>query len=127
MERIWDKGYSMNLINEYGGTSRYGNNKEKEIYDKKKTISPKILDIKSATYSSFDMDTSKELINQKIEKVGRDIKGIKTSDIISSYSEKSIRMGKDFINDYRGASRYGNNKEKPHRKKLKINPSFLKD
>ena len=67
MERIWDKGYSMNLINEYGGTSRYGNNKEKEIYDKKKTISPKILDIKSATYSSFDMDTSKELINRKIE------------------------------------------------------------
>ena len=49
MERIWDKGYSMDLINEYRGASRYGNNKEKGIYDKKKTISPKILDRKSAT------------------------------------------------------------------------------
>ena len=70
------------------------------------------------------MNTSKELINQKIEKVGRDSKGIKTSGIISSNSEKSIRMGKDSINDYRGASRYGNNKEKPYReiKKKSVSP-----
>ena len=67
MERIWDKGYSMDLINEYRGASRYGNNQEKGIYDKKNTIFPKILHRKSATCSSFNMDTSKELINRKIE------------------------------------------------------------
>ena len=35
MERIRDKGYSMDLINDYRGASKYGNNKEKANRDKK--------------------------------------------------------------------------------------------
>ena len=59
--------------------------------------------------------------------VYRDSKGIKTSGIISSNSEKSIRIGKYFINYYGGASRYGNNKEKTHReiKKKSVSPKRL--
>merc|ERR1711957_562609 len=123
MERIRDKGYSMDLINDYRGASKYGNNKEKANRDKKKTVSPKRLDRKLDTYSSLDMDTSSSE-NDELElkankskgkrKVDRNNEGIGTSEIISSNNRKNTRTGKDFINDYRGASKYGNNKENSH-------------
>ena len=60
-------------------------------------------------------NTSKE-----IPKVGRDSNGIGTNEIISSNSRKIIKTGKDFINDYRDASIYGNNKEQEYREIKKI-------
>ena len=53
-------------------------------------------------------------------KVDRDSKSIGTSEIIRSNKGKSKRAGKAFINDYRGASKYKNNKEKVNRDKQKL-------
>merc|ERR1712238_334835 len=90
---------------------------------KKKTVSPKRLDRKMGTYSSLDMDTSSSE-NDELElrankskdrtKVDRNNEGIGTSEIISSNNRKNTRMGKDFINDHRGASKNGSNQENSH-------------
>ena len=93
-ESIRDEGYSMNLINKYRGTSRYGNNKEKVNCDKKGTL------------------YLKRLTNRT--KVDRDRKIIETSESISSNSGKNTRTAKDSVNDYRGTRRHRNNKEKEH-------------
>ena len=63
-------------------------------------------------------------ISKNRTKVGQDSNGIGTSEIINSNSGKSIRMGQDFINDHRGASKYGNNKKKAHLgvKKKSVSP-----
>lgn len=87
-------------INNYRSVSSYGHNKKKSHReDTKKSASPKSLDIKSGTYSSFDIDTSSPE-NNELEirttqakdrtKVYRDSKGIGTSETVSSNSGKSI-------------------------------------
>ena len=87
---------------------------------KKKAVSPIKSDRKS-TKSSFNMDTSSNTnqlelrANTERPNVGRDSKGSGTNEIISSNSRTSIKKGKDCINYYRGASRYGNNKEQEYR------------
>ena len=87
---------------------------------KKKAVSPIKSDRKS-TKSSFNMDTSSNTnqlelrANTERPNVGRDSKGSGTNEIISSNSKTSIKTGKDCINYYRGASRYGNNKEQEYR------------
>ena len=94
IESIRDKDYSMTLINKYRWTSRYGNNKEKENCDKKRTISLK----------RFHNRT----------KVDRDRKSIEISEIISSNSGKNTKTAKDSVNNYRRARRHRSNKEKDH-------------
>ena len=96
--------------------NKYGHNEENSHCEvKNKSVSPKSSDIKSGTYSSFDIDTSSSE-NDELEirsdqskdrtTVDWDSKDIGKSEIISSNSWKGIRVGNYFINDYRSTAQH---------------------
>lgn len=74
------------------------------------------MDTSSSANDELELKPNK---SKNITKLGRNSKGIGTSGTIIINSGESIRTGMEFVNDYRGATRYGSNKEKVYRDKNK--------